>query len=87
MKERFDRELGTLGSGGLGKEEGRRVFLLCAVGLLSFTLTLVSFFTWREGASEGEIAQTASRIEEFFSENEAVSVFFGWEAEDGDGAP
>ena len=71
----------------VGKAEWRRVFFLCAVGLLSTVLTLVSFFAWRDGVGDGEIARTASRMEEFFSENEAVAVFFGWDEDDEKNAP
>ena len=69
------------------KEEGRRVLLLSAVGLLSAVLTLVSFFSWKEGVGEGEIAQAASRMEEFFSEHEAIAVFFGWDEVEEGAAP
>ena len=66
---------------GVGAEEKRRVLLLCAIGTLSAVLTLVSFFAWRDGVSEGEISRAASRVEEFLSEHEAIAVFFGWDAE------
>lgn len=82
MKDRWNR---LFTGGRLTKEEGRRVLLLSAVGLLSAILTLTSFFTWQKGVGEGEIAQAASRMEEFFSEHEAIAVFFGWdEIESGD---
>ena len=79
MRNGYDNDRFPLS--GMGQREGRRAVLLCAVGALSMLLTVVSFLSWREGVGDGEIARAASRVEEFFSEHEAVAVFFGWDAE------
>lgn len=49
------------------------------LGLAAALLTLFSFLLWDEDALGGDVSRAVSYFEEFFSENEAIAVFLGWE--------
>ncbi len=69
--------LAPRGAPSLGRGVGLPVLGL--LGLLTFGLTVTSFFLFREGEGTGDISRAVSYFEEFFNENEAIAVFLGWE--------
>ena len=65
-----------------GREGGARGGVtLSLVGLLAVLLTLSSFLLWDGRESAGDVGRAVSYFEDFFSENEAIAVFLGWEGE------
>ncbi len=54
---------------------------LSLVGFFAALLFLFSFFLWDEREGGGDISRAVSYFEEFFSENEAIAVFLGWEGQ------
>ena len=52
---------------------------LSLVGFLAALLFFFSFCLWDGSEGEGDISRAVSFFEEFFSENEAIAVFLGWE--------
>lgn len=55
--------------------------LLPMLSLVAALLTVFSFFLFRDEGGTGDVSHAVSGLEEFFSENDAVAVFLGWEGE------
>lgn len=54
-------------------------FFLSVFGVLTALLTVCSFLLWDERMGTGDLSLAVSRFEEFFTENDAIAVFLGWE--------
>ena len=60
--------------------EGRGVFSpLPFFGVLALVFTVVSFFLGDAEGGTGDMSRAVSYFEDFFTENEAIAVFLGWE--------
>lgn len=77
---RWQKEKDPL-SPGRKAEEKNAPSPLSLFGLLAVLLTVVSFFVWNGDTGTGDVSRAVSLFEDFFSENEAVAVFLGWEGE------
>ena len=60
-------------------EKGGGAFFLSLCGALAALLTVFSFLLWDDRMGTGDLSLAVSHFEEFFSENEAIAVFLGWE--------
>ena len=76
---RWQKEKDPLAPGKTGAH--RSGASLPLVGLLAVLLMLSSFFLWDGSEGTGDVSHAVSYFEEFFSENEAIAVFLGWEGE------
>ena len=54
---------------------GTLLLLVLAAGILS----LFSFWTFDARDGTGDVGRAVSYFEDFFSENDAIAVFLGWE--------
>ena len=77
---RWQKEKDPLSPGRKGEERSLSSPLLL-FGLLAVLLTVISFFVWNGDTGTGDVGRAVSYFEDFFSENEAVAVFLGWEGE------
>ena len=74
---RWQKEKDPLLPGRTEKERG----FLPLLGLAAAALTFFSFLLWDGESTGGDISRAVSYFEDFFSENEAIAVFLGWEGE------
>ena len=77
---RWQKEKDPL-SPGRSYEERGAFSSLPFFGILAVFFTVISFFLWDAEGGTGDVSRAVSYFEDFFTENEAIAVFLGWEGQ------